>query len=698
MNEREAGVAAFHAGRLDEAAAILERVLTAAPGDAVACHLLGLIAAARGDPARALALIDRSVRLRPQAAAFHVNRGGVLAEGGQRDAAIAAWRRALRLDRGQVDAWTNLGHATAAAGRADEAVAAFRAAAALAPTESAPFARLGRLAVDRGDADAADAAIRAALACVPPAAVAAALWRHRAGLAARRGAADQVSAAFDRLLLLDPADPDARRRAARRALAAGDAAAAATLLADTAAVIACGGRPIGPGDLGAAAATAFGLLGEARARQGRDGEAAAALRRAAVLRPGESAPAVRLAARAAETPDAAAAAATVRAAVIAAPGRADARSTDAILALRQDRFAGAIARFRAALALDPGFDAAWHGLVQAARGQAARAIAVTARRGGGLAAATLAAHDRALDAALARAPDDAELHMGRAAAAFLRGDRRTALDAYAWRWRSAAWAAERRPFPQPPWRGERGPGVRLLVWGEQGVGDEVMFFALLPALRGFGVSVIVECTPKLVPLLARSLPWLTVMPRLDPPPALLRDPGAGAATHQIAAGDLMAALGPCATGAYLIVDPARVVALPAGRTIGISWFTRSARGGRERSVALGDLVRSLAAPGVALVNLQYDADPAALARHGVVAVPGVDPFDDLDGLAAVIAAVDEVVTIDNATVHLAGALGQPTRVILPRLADWRWPAGEGASGWWPTVEMRRKRRQAALRP
>ena len=74
----------------------------------------------------------------------------------------------------------------------------------------------------------------------------------------------------------------------------------------------------------------------------------------------------------------------------------------------------------------------------------------------------------------------------------------------------------------------------------------------------------------------------------------------------------------------------------------------------------------------------------------VVQCPSVDNQYDLDGLAALIQACDVVVSADNSTVHLAGALGQTVWVLLPFNADWRWLLGRDDSLWYPSAKLFRQ--------
>ncbi|BAI72625.1 TPR repeat-containing protein [Azospirillum sp. B510] len=321
-------------------------------------------------------------------------------------------------------------------------------------------------------------------------------------------------------------------------------------------------------------------------------------------------------------------------------------------------------------------------------------------------------------AALALDPGLGDARMIRALALLSLGRFAEGWAAWEERWTVPPWSLAAGRFPQPLWTGQPLGGDRLLVWGEQGVGDEIHFAALLPLLVRAGVRCLLECEPRLVPLFARSLPEVEVVardwppdPRLTQPdiaprrvdPALAPAPAPIAA--QIPAGSLPRLLAgadgvPRSAAPYLVPDPARVAgfraAIPPGAlAVGIAWHTGNPKYGRSRNIPLRELAHALHRPGVRLVVLQYgdwDREIAALAAEGVdIGVPpGLDRWNDLDGLAAAAAATDLVVTIDNVTVHLAGALGRPTCALLPHAAEWRWLRERPDTPWYPTVTLCRQ--------
>ena len=98
------------------------------------------------------------------------------------------------------------------------------------------------------------------------------------------------------------------------------------------------------------------------------------------------------------------------------------------------------------------------------------------------------------------------------------------------------------------------------------------------------------------------------------------------------------------------------------------------------------------------VNLQYgdmSEEIANLKRQKdveIMSVPEIDNYKDIDGFAALVDACDVIVSIDNTTVHIAGALNKKTFVMLPYIADWRWMQDREDSPWYPSIRLFRQPR------
>jgi Tfp pilus assembly protein PilF len=305
------------------------------------------------------------------------------------------------------------------------------------------------------------------------------------------------------------------------------------------------------------------------------------------------------------------------------------------------------------------------------------------------------AHERALelDPALAGA------HWSYGIALLRQGRLREGWGELAWRWRSADFVAHRYAFRQPEWRGEPLAERHILAWGEQGVGDEIMFASCIPDLLDTGARVTLAAAPRLVPLFARSFPAAEVISlgRLETEPP--------ASDFHLSTGDLPRFFRPSVASfpsraAYLRADPARVAAwrarlaeLGPAPTVGISWRSQYMTAGRERSyTTLDEWAPILAVPGVTFVNLQYDDCALALAtardRHGVEihAWPDIDLKDDFEATAALISALDLVVTVPNSVGELAGALGRPVWRLHRAPGTWTM-LGTDRRPWFPSMRV-----------
>jgi ADP-heptose:LPS heptosyltransferase len=148
----------------------------------------------------------------------------------------------------------------------------------------------------------------------------------------------------------------------------------------------------------------------------------------------------------------------------------------------------------------------------------------------------------------------------------------------------------------------------------------------------------------------------------------------------------------------------RALLSPDGRPlVGISWRSVNKKLGAHKTMALRELLPVLRLPGVRFVNLQYGDTAQELRElrevHGieVQTCEQVDNHGDIDGLVSLIQACDMVVSTSNTTVHLAGAIGKPTKVLVPfgNGLLWYWGTGNTdtdgrTSLWYPSVELYRQ--------
>ena len=381
------------------------------------------------------------------------------------------------------------------------------------------------------------------------------------------------------------------------------------------------------------------------------------------------------------------------------------------------RYAESRSAFDAAITLDPGMVQAHHnlGLLLYETGETAQALAcfqraleidpqiLETRACIAHALRDLGRFDEAIDRydeVLEADPRFADAVINRSYALLMRGDYAKGWAAYEQRFTTGGQVG--RDFPYRPWQGEALTGKRILVYAEQGLGDEIMFASCLPDVLAQSAQCVVECNTRLAPLFRRSFAqahvhggtkqddkkWLAELPPID---------------YQVAIGSLPHYFRQTAADfpvrpVYLKADPRRVaywsdqLKTDASLRVGIAW-----RGGTLRS---RQFVRSIALPlwapllrsqGAAFYALQYGdiaADVAALrAQSGVTLWQLGGATDDLDELAAVIGALDLVISIDNTVSHLAGSLGKAVWTLLPASPEWRYPRSGARMSWYPPMRL-----------
>lgn len=245
------------------------------------------------------------------------------------------------------------------------------------------------------------------------------------------------------------------------------------------------------------------------------------------------------------------------------------------------------------------------------------------------------------------------------------------------------------------WDGKPYPGKTLLVWGEQGIGDQILFSNMLCDLSTLPMAVAVVCERRLLPLFTRSFPKIVfvaagsvAMPKYD---------------YQILIGELgrfyrqSVDKFPQRPNGWLKASPAKGAAFKARfighqsrAVVGISWRSDRLDDGAEKSVPPTLLKPILGVNVVRWLNLQHGAFLSTdifPERDGAV-----DPETDLDGLAAQLKGINLFITASNSTAHLAAALGVETWLMAPlgKGARWYWGTSETPSPWYQNLRVFRQ--------
>ena len=256
----------------------------------------------------------------------------------------------------------------------------------------------------------------------------------------------------------------------------------------------------------------------------------------------------------------------------------------------------------------------------------------------------------------------------------------------------------------PLWQGEAARET-VLLWTEQGIGDEILFMSVLPSLPQQNHYVVL-CHDRMKPIYQRSFPhcdFLTIQPEVTQTlqtiknitlhkhcplghlPGIFRNTMSSFPKHQ----------------RYLCADFQQTEKLRSRYKkkqqliVGISW-----KGGvktthqQQRSIPLAWWRPILQQTDCHFVSVQYGEVQVELAGLAddlqVTRDDDIDPLQNMDAFSAQLSACDLIITVDNSTAHLAGALGKKTWLLLHHNPDWRWGLFKKNNLWYPYVELFRQ--------
>ncbi len=260
-----------------------------------------------------------------------------------------------------------------------------------------------------------------------------------------------------------------------------------------------------------------------------------------------------------------------------------------------------------------------------------------------------------------------------------------------------------RKFSVEKWNGADITEKTLMVWREQGLGDEMMFLSCLPEVLPKCKKVIVECDPRMTTLFQRSFPQAVVRPQAYAPAPNFTPIHQDFDQH-IPAGSLMRVFRNQISDfkkskPYLVADPTRVTRYKnrlgsdhSRLRIGICWRSGLMDTQRNTNYApLSDWEAILKHQNAVFVNLQYgectrEIQNAQNEFHVPINHwPDVDLKNDLEDVAAIITGLDLVISAGTAVAQMAGALGVPVLMFTPK-NSWA-NLGQDYYPWYPNVSL-----------
>ena len=278
-------------------------------------------------------------------------------------------------------------------------------------------------------------------------------------------------------------------------------------------------------------------------------------------------------------------------------------------------------------------------------------------------------------------PNDADTHKNLSFSLLNSGRLKEGFEEYEWRLKNSNSLFMKRKFLQPLWDGKKSlKGKKILLWGEQGIGDIINWCSLLPSVTSQVDHCTLECQEKLVPLLSRSFPEVEI--KSD---NVIYDKESDDFDFHIPMGSLykhflMKFSQENKITDFLIPDPLRVKfweerlkSLGNGPYVGISW--KSSEMSHDRLPNYSSLTEwspILKLSGVTFINLQYKDFINDLNKiknkFGVMVhnFNDLDHFNNLDDVVALCTVLDVVVSIKNIVPTISAGVG-----TLTKLANWR---------------------------
>jgi Tfp pilus assembly protein PilF len=299
----------------------------------------------------------------------------------------------------------------------------------------------------------------------------------------------------------------------------------------------------------------------------------------------------------------------------------------------------------------------------------------------------------------------AEAHAALAHLLLQKGEFAAGWPEYEWRFQCVD-APTQDVYSYARWNGGLIHDKVLLVRAEQGLGDQIMFASCFSDVLARTGQCIIECEPRLVGLFSRSFPGVTFYPyvaKRKPQwtvngvlPDIQIHVGSLPGLFRRGSTDFPSHLG------YIVADSSRVerwrkrlAQLGSGLKVGISW-----RGGAPRtrqatrSISFAAWMPLLRQEGATFVSLQYNLGAEeidALAQTSAVKVHHwQEVIDDYEETAALVSALDLIISVQTAVVHLAGALGKPAWALVSATPEWRYMSFGEFMPWYPSVRLLRQ--------
>jgi len=294
-------------------------------------------------------------------------------------------------------------------------------------------------------------------------------------------------------------------------------------------------------------------------------------------------------------------------------------------------------------------------------------------------------------------PNDAESHLLLACILLEEFNFKSGWIEYEWRKRTLDHLENKFITKKPEWNGNI-TSSKLLVVGEQGIGDQILHSLILKDLEDSKLRITVALNKKLIPIYQRSFPKFNFIDIESSIPESSYD-------SYIEIGSLGKFLRNSLDNFYSADkflhanrEKENLIAkwLPKNKLYcGLAWKSSNQKIGKGKSINLDLLIDNLSCLNMHLINLQYDATESEIKKINLSNqislnfLDEIDIFNDIESVAALINRCNFVITSSNSIAHLSGALGKKTYLLLPYSTGkfWYWHSINGSSIWYPSIKI-----------
>ena len=246
-----------------------------------------------------------------------------------------------------------------------------------------------------------------------------------------------------------------------------------------------------------------------------------------------------------------------------------------------------------------------------------------------------------------------------------------------------------KQLPKPLWQGEDISGKKLLVWNEQGFGDTIQMYRFLKILQEMNIHVIFQCQQELFRLFDENemQDQLILEPNFDIIEYDFHVPMMSLPNIlKIASNNI-----PLSKGYLEYHDNALPFNTQKNKlNIGFVWkgnvkFSNDI----NRSLSLEYFKQLSQNEHIQLYSMQFGDNPELKQFPAIIDLSKM--IGDFHDLAKIIKNLDLIISVDTATIHLAGALGKKSFLLLPFSPDWRWGLEQSVSSWYDSVKIFRQK-------